>query len=542
VRLLFAADRTADSPTVSWRLLGLLFVGSGALGALTLPLGQADSFERWPIAVVAAVAIVFGLVTALIAPKLPAALLIAAMVGCVSLVSSAVAVSGGPRSPYLLLYAWTAVEASFFLPRRTAAWFTAASSVLIGVTLAIAGDGLNAGASLAWVMVVGTMAAVGALTATLRARSDDLIEMLADRAMRDPLTGLANRRGYHERIAAELERARRHDLPLSIVLADIDDFKALNDAFGHREGDGALRAFADLCRAHVRGADLVSRVGGEEFAILLPHVGHQGALVTAERLRRAVRTELRGPGGRGLSASFGIASYPQHGDDPEILLDHADQAMYAAKHLGRDRTVVFSHGLLEAVRENAPAEQLQAVLVLAEALDLRDVGTSAHSQTVGGLCADIAGGLGFAVDRVERVRLAGVLHDVGKLGVPDEILRKPAKLTDAEFAEMRKHSELGARMVAAAGMDDVSQWVLAHHERPDGRGYPFGLSGDAIPVEARILAVADAYEAMTADRPYRDAPGHDFAVGELRRCSGTQFDPAVVEALLLTVGSPSPAS
>lgn len=532
--------RTADSPSVSWRLLGLLFVGSGALGGLTLLFGQADPFVRWPIGVVAAIAIVFGAATTVIAPKLPAGLLIVGIVGCVMLVSAAVAVSGGPESPYLLLYAWTGAEAWFFLSRRVATWFTAAASVLIGATLLATGGGFDGGAPAAWLMVMGTMAAVGALTATLRARSDGLIEILADRALEDPLTGLSNRRGYHERIADELERARRHELPLSIVLADLDDFKALNDAFGHRAGDEALRAFADLCRRELRSADLISRVGGEEFAIVLPHVDQQGALVTAERLRRAVRTNLRDPGGRHLSASFGIAGFPKHGSDPEVLLDHADQAMYAAKHLGRDRTVVFSEGLLDVLRDNAPAEQLQAVLVLADALDMRDVGTSAHSQTVGRLCADIAREMGLPPERVERVRLAGILHDVGKLGVPDVILRKPAKLTTAEFAEMRKHSELGARMVAAAGLEDVSQWVLAHHERPDGRGYPFGMSGDAIPLEARIVAVGDAYEAMTADRPYRAAPGHTYALEELERGKGTQFDPGVVEALSRTFVSATP--
>lgn len=216
--------------------------------------------------------------------------------------------------------------------------------------------------------------------------------------------------------------------------------------------------------------------------------------------------------------------------------------MYAAKNLGRDRTVVFSEGLLESLRTHAPAEQLQAVLVLAEALDLRDSGTASHSQTVGRLCADVARALGLPDERVERVRLAGILHDVGKLGLSDEILRKPGRLTEAEFAEMRKHAELGARMVAAAGMEDISSWVLAHHERPDGRGYPYGLQGHEVPLEARILAVADAYEAMTSDRPYRRAPGHEHAVRELEQHMGTQFDREVTEAVLQTFDVSTPRS
>jgi diguanylate cyclase (GGDEF)-like protein/putative nucleotidyltransferase with HDIG domain len=531
------AQRLAVPAAVSWRLLGLLIIASGALGVLTLPFGLGVPFDHWFVAAIGVTAIVSGLATVAVAHRLPESLLIVGLLNCVALTSVAVAGTGGPHSPFVLFYTWVGVEAWYFLSRRRAIGFTAASVVGSGATL-IAVSGTGDGV-LAWfVMIAGTMIVVSALTAALRGRTDALIQILADRATRDILTGLTNRRGYHERIAHELERARRHDLPLSIVLADIDDFKSLNDRFGHRRGDEALKAFAELCRRELRSVDLVSRVGGEEFAVVLPHVGEREALVTAERLRRAVSASLHTPDGRPLSASFGIAAYPQHGSDPEVLLDHADQAMYAAKHLGRNRSVVFSEGLLETLRENAPVEQVQAVLVLAEALDIRDVGTAAHSQTVGRLCRDVAVAMGLPEERVERIRLAGILHDVGKLGVPDDILRKPARLTEAEYDEMRKHSELGARMVAAAGMDDISSWVLAHHERPDGRGYPAGLSGGDIPLESRILAVGDAYEAMTSDRPYRRALGHGLAVAELERHVGRQFDGDVVAALIASVLAP----
>jgi putative nucleotidyltransferase with HDIG domain len=171
-------------------------------------------------------------------------------------------------------------------------------------------------------------------------------------------------------------------------------------------------------------------------------------------------------------------------------------------------------------------------MLLAETLDLRDVGTARHSQTVGRYAEGIARALGLPNDRVERIRAAGVLHDIGKLGVADAVLKKPGALTDEEWVEMRRHPELGARILDHANLRDISGWVLAHHERIDGRGYPYGLAGDEIPLEARILAVADAYEAMTADRAYRAALGHDAAQGELRAGSGTQFDSAAVEAFL----------
>jgi putative nucleotidyltransferase with HDIG domain len=171
-------------------------------------------------------------------------------------------------------------------------------------------------------------------------------------------------------------------------------------------------------------------------------------------------------------------------------------------------------------------------MLLAETLDLRDVSTARHSQTVGRYAEGIARELGLSGERVERIRAAGVLHDVGKLGVADAVLQKPGPLTDEEWADMRRHPELGARILDHANLRDISGWVLAHHERLDGHGYPQGLAGEAIPLEARILAVADAYEAMTADRPYRAALGHDAARAELRACCGTQFDPAVVDAFL----------
>jgi putative nucleotidyltransferase with HDIG domain len=172
------------------------------------------------------------------------------------------------------------------------------------------------------------------------------------------------------------------------------------------------------------------------------------------------------------------------------------------------------------------------VLTLAEALDIRDTGTARHSRTVGGYAELMARELGLEPALVERVRLAGVLHDVGKIGVPDAILGKRGPLNPSEWLEMRKHPEIGARILGSPYFDDLRLWVLAHHERPDGRGYPFGLAGDEIPLEARIVAVADAYEAMTTDRVYRPSLGEAAAREELRRCAGTQFDERVVEAFL----------
>jgi putative nucleotidyltransferase with HDIG domain len=237
-----------------------------------------------------------------------------------------------------------------------------------------------------------------------------------------------------------------------------------------------------------------------------------------------------------ITISFGIACFPNDGCTAAELLGAADQALYGAKELGRDRCVIFSGELAQVLStgngEGAGGQHLETVLALAETLDMRESISTRHSQQVGRYAEMTARELGLPMRKVERVRLAGILHDVGKIGVSDAVLNKPAALTDEEWAEVRRHPEIGARILGHAHLDDLTDWVLAHHERPDGRGFPFGTAGEEIPLEARILAVADAYEAMTSDRPYRPALSSDEAEAELLEGVGTQFDAHVVRAFL----------
>ncbi len=238
-----------------------------------------------------------------------------------------------------------------------------------------------------------------------------------------------------------------------------------------------------------------------------------------------------------VSVSVGIADSPSC-EGAESLVRAANRALFAAKRLGRDRCVVHhaeTLAMLDALADDRAGEQLEAALLLAETLDLRDVATARHSETVGRYAEQIATELGLPVDQVERVRVAGVLHDIGKLGISDAVLLKPGRLDAGEWQEIRRHPELGARILEHANLRDVARWVLSHHERVDGAGYPRGTAGDDIPLEGRILAVADAYEAMTADRPYRGALSAEAARAELVRGAGTQFDARVVEAFLRVV-------
>jgi putative nucleotidyltransferase with HDIG domain len=244
-----------------------------------------------------------------------------------------------------------------------------------------------------------------------------------------------------------------------------------------------------------------------------------------------------------LTFSFGVAGYPHHGGTPDALHVAADRALYCAKELGRNRSVIFSDEIAAVgMRPGGSGEMhLTTLLSLAEALDLRDAGTADHSQTVGRYAELTARELGLKASLVERVRLAGVMHDIGKIGVTDAILRKPGPLSEEEWAEMRRHPEIGARLLAAAEFDDIREWIVAHHERPDGRGYPHGLRDEQIPLEAKILAVSDAYEAMTSDRVYRPSIGREAARAELRRGAGGQFDARVVAAFLAVVDRASDA-
>src|SRR5215212_8753139 len=367
-----------------------------------------------------------------------------------------------------------------------------------------------------------------------RYRLAALSDRIAAANRTDPLTGLISRRAFEELLELELERAVRSERPLSVVVGDIDAFRQVNEQHGHAAGDAALQAVAVDMLKWKRRIDVAARVGGEEFALLLPETDERGAFIVAERLRRATHRSFA-EATAGVKFSFGVATAPGHGGDAVGLLRAADQAIAAAKDLGGDRTVVYSDEVARALDEGTQAGtelQLATVIALAEALDIRDTGTGEHSHAVARYSEMMARELGLDEERVERVRLAGVLHDIGKIGISDRVLTKPGPLDPTEWQEMYTHPEIGARLLSRPEFADLREWILAHHERPDGLGYPRAVGADEIPLEARILAVADAYEAMTADRVYRAALGEDAARAELEAGAGTQFDADVVAALV----------
>jgi diguanylate cyclase (GGDEF)-like protein len=455
------------------------------------------------------------------------------------LVTGTIHFSEPETSPYAFLYLWVALYALYFFTPTKAAlhilFIAIAYAGVLAADLVTHEGGVLAAfgeAAPRWSFTVGTLVVAVAFVRLLKDRLDRLVARLADAARQDPLTGLRNRRGFDETFELELERARRRGGRVALVLGDLDHFKQVNDRFGHPRGDEVLRRTAEILVSTNRRIDLPARVGGEEFAVLLPDSDAHGARVAADRMRRALAAAFAHES-QPLTISFGVASYPTHGETADDLMESADRALYTAKEMGRDCTVVFSVELADGPAGNSRrrrergAARLESLLALAEALDSHD-----HAAAVGRYTREIGRQLGYPDDGLESLMLAGVLHDVGKIGVPGSIVETDELLTPAERAEMRKHPELGATMLESAELGHIAEWVRCHHERPDGCGYPRGLAGDAIPLEARMLAVADAYEAMTHDRGYRPALSPGAARRELEQGAGSQFDPDVVEAFL----------
>jgi len=387
------------------------------------------------------------------------------------------------------------------------------------------------------------LGAFGGILMAYRRRSDEAtraeLSRLERAALTDSLTGLRNHRAFQEDIARESKRSDRHETSLSLVMFDVDGLKRINDTRGHEAGDEHLMAVAVCLRETARDSDAVYRVGGDEFAVILAHENAWGAFGFAQRLREKLGLAAAA---RPITVTAGIAQAEgQLGE--ETLVRRADLALIEAKRSHR-AALIYTQGIEPGVverDEEAHQHHLQTLATaLARAVDAKDSSTRSHCETVSELCSQIATELGLDDQRIAKLRLAGLLHDVGKIGVPDAILKKPARLTDEEFEIMKTHSTLGHRIVGGTELEEEAGWILHHHERVDGGGYPVGLSADQIPLESRIILVADAFEAITADRIYRRGRPESEALAELERHAGTQFDPTCVTALTRALGHDAP--
>jgi diguanylate cyclase (GGDEF)-like protein len=421
----------------------------------------------------------------------------------IALAGAVVYADGGSTSPLTLL---------FFIPLVFAALsYPLVSVVAIGVIdyLAYLAVGLT-GESLQGSYVAFFALCLGCMTVLCawHARNQDRRRQeLARTSRADPLTGCLNRRGFDERFEAELSRVSRSGQPLGLILLDLDRFKEINDSQGHAAGDELLVWVVNAMQGVVRPADAVGRIGGDEFAVLLPEAGRQDTATVAYRLRKALAE--RAP------ASAGLACFPADGADRDELQRHADDELRTGK---QGRTVSLKSG-----------KELSWATALARAVDERMVVRHEHSRRVADYCVAMAKALGWPDNEVELLEIGAMLHDVGKVSVPDRILLKKEPLTIEEWEELKKHPVAGSELVGRIeGLEPIVPWIRHSHEHFDGSGYPDGLSREAIPLACRILHVADAFDAMLSDRPFGHTVTPEEALAELHRKAGTQFDPGCV--------------
>jgi len=376
----------------------------------------------------------------------------------------------------------------------------------------------------------------------------------------DGLTGLKTHRFFKEALHGEWRRSARSGRQFSVILLDLDGFKQVNDRMGRPEGDKVLTAVAALLDERLKQPNVVARYREDEFAILMPETTTEQAEILAERLRTALQVDHFLHTHR-VTASIGVASFPNHGPTPEDILSVADAGMYLAKQcegncvrvaslriaagnaereqalldacLGVTVKRMFSNGN-EAINNHYRHrfEQMKPLLDTVEGKEAKGPPKNNHSEAVSWWAAQIAKQMGLSEREIQDIKAAGIVHDIGTLGVPEDVLRKPTLLTPEEFDLVKSHAARGAKMLEPLKEPAIERMVRHHHEFFDGHGYPDGLKGEQIPLGARIIAVAEAFDAIVSDRRYKSARSFEDAVAEIRRCSGTQFDPKVVAAFL----------
>ncbi|RKQ85031.1 diguanylate cyclase (GGDEF)-like protein [Solirubrobacter pauli] len=377
---------------------------------------------------------------------------------------------------------------------------------------------------------VRTLEAIAGL-ATVACRNAEAFEHVQHVARTDALTGVLNHGAMQLRIREEIARARRDGHPLGAVILDLDDFKGVNDTQGHAAGDELLRTVARALQGELRPYDQVARYGGDEFVLLLPGSDEEMTAQVAERCRDAI----------GGKCSIGVAAW-HDGLDADGLLEQADRALMLAKRTGKGRVAVANPeverelALLQS-RSGSPA----AVQALAAAIEERDNYTHEHTQELVRLARGVAMMLGLDSGHVERIAHAALLHDVGKLAMPEELLTKDGPLTQEEWEVMSEHPIVGERILARTKeLSTLAPIVRHEHEHWNGTGYPDGLERTRIPVGSRVILACHAYVAMTTERPYRPALTPARSITELRAGSGSKYDPEVIDALLDLLGHDRP--
>ncbi|MDI6871621.1 MAG: diguanylate cyclase [Bacillota bacterium] len=474
-------------------------------------------------------------------------------------VGVAVALTGGPKSPLVLLYPLIMVSgilagphpremflvgAVGFATFAVASWASLRPEALVDHPAFLAEAVLMFLFSISLAIVANVIAeknvrlecsnrALEKFAAGLKATNEKLERL----SFTDGVTGVYNYRYFQLRLREELSRARRYRLPLALMMVDVDSFKRYNDSHGHPIGDRVLQAVAAALKENVRELDTVCRYGGDEFAVILNDAGAETATAIAERVRGAVERCAGLVGAPpGITVSLGIAIYPDNAESAEELVKRADEALYRIKLSRRNAVQVYSSVIEDLRSELGEVESptlLNTLQTLITVINARDRYTYGHSERVMRYALLIGQQLGLKPEDLRLLRYAAFLHDIGKIEIGRDILNKRGPLTEEERNIIKHHTLYGVQIIEPIhSLEKILRIVLHHHERFDGRGYPAGLAGEDIPLLARVLAVADAFDAMRSHRPYREAMSLEQALEEIRRGRGSQFDPVVAEAFL----------
>jgi diguanylate cyclase (GGDEF)-like protein len=377
-----------------------------------------------------------------------------------------------------------------------------------------------------------------------------LRKQIAELERYDKITNLYNIRIFRERLKEEVARSARYGQDFSVLMLDIDKYSQYSSRFGKKAAEEVLAMVGYAVRDCIRNVDIGSYYGDSKFAVILPHTDHGGAKIVAERMREKMERVLLFKGissESSLTASVGIATFPLTAVSDDDIVQHALQAVTAAQKNGGNRFYTASDISGEASDKEEVTPQVSPVVACSDmnmayaivsAVDAKDRYTSIHSQNVSHYCVGIAKIIGLSGRKIEQIRIAGILHDIGKIGVPDDIVMKPGPLNDKEWQAMSKHPEIGANIISQIpGLSECALAIKHHHERFDGKGYPSGLKGDRIPLDARIIAVAETYDNLTTEKPYRNILRPQEAIEELKRNSSTQFDPVPLTAFIRFISS-----
>ncbi len=389
------------------------------------------------------------------------------------------------------------------------------------------------------------------------------LEKMQKLAIKDGLTGLFNHNHFREELRKEYKKAKRHLQPLTCIMLDLDHFKSVNDNCGHQFGDYVLSRSADILRRLVRDTDFIARYGGEEFFVILPNTELKGAYTLADRIRVAFANNVFKSGATSMSVtvSVGISSTSDRNvinDDGLIM--NADKALYRAKWRGRNNVCMYEDTEIHEKEENIKEETekveefLSRLDNISEKIKLNCIESahelllemnggsdyiSKHSVRVSGYVEKLTKGLLMSDEETNVVKCAALLHDIGMVGISPDILRKKGKLTSDEYNAIKRHSNIGVKIIEKTKLFDKElPIILYHHERYDGTGYPHKLKGDSIPYGARILAITESYDAMVSCTEYKKAGSHVDALAELKACSGTQFDPHIVNVFIAIISQP----